>query len=211
MNHEFWYLSRAAGFTAYLLLFASIALGMAMSTRLAAHLKRGNFAFDMHRFLSILALAFSLFHTYILLGDRYFSFNVWSLSLPFISPYRAWAVALGTLSTYLLVLVTVSFYVKKFIGYRAWRSVHFLTFVLYLSATAHGITAGSDTTAPWARLIYAGTSVAVLLMVAYRVHQASPRTDALRRLRLVASSATALAAAVIASVAAAFIGGSLHS
>ena len=28
MNHEFWYLSRAAGFTAYLLLFASMALGI---------------------------------------------------------------------------------------------------------------------------------------------------------------------------------------
>lgn len=175
MNHEFWYLSRAAGFTAYLLLFASVALGIAMSTRLAARLKRGNFAFDLHRFLSVLALAFALFHVYILLGDRYFSFSVWSLSLPFISPYRLWAVALGTLSMYLLVLISVSFYVRRFIGYRAWRALHFLTFAMYLSVTAHGITAGTDTSAPWARLIYAGTSASVLLMVAYRFGQHSSK------------------------------------
>ncbi len=74
---------------------------MAMSTRLAAHLRRGNFAFDMHRFLSVLALAFTLFHTYILIGDHYFAFNVWNLSLPFAAPYRTWAVTLGTISTYL--------------------------------------------------------------------------------------------------------------
>jgi predicted ferric reductase len=187
VNHEFWYLSRAAGFTAYLLLFASIALGMAMSTRLAAHLKRGNYAFDMHRFLSVLALAFTLFHTYILLGDHYFAFNVWILSLPCASPYRAWAVTLGTTSTYLLVLITASFYVKKHIGYRAWRAIHFLTFALYVSATAHGITAGTDTTAPWARLLYAGTSIAVVLMIGYRVLQRSAGSPQARRAELAAS------------------------
>ena len=131
MNHEYWYLSRAAGFTAYLLLFAAAALGILVSTRLGERVARRNLIFDIHRFTSILALGFSLFHVYILLGDGYFNFNVWQLSLPFISPYRNWQVAAGVFGLYAMAIVVVSFYVRQFVGYRAWRTLHYLTFAMY--------------------------------------------------------------------------------
>ena len=119
MNHDFWYLSRAAGFTAYLLLFASVALGIATSTRLGRRIMAQNATFDIHRFLSLLALAFTAFHVYILLGDGYFNYNIVQLTAPFLSPYRTWQVAAGTFSLYALVLVVLSFYVRKSIGYRS--------------------------------------------------------------------------------------------
>ena len=97
MNHEFWYLSRAAGFTAYVLLFVSVALGISIGTRLTERLAKRITIFDMHRFTTILALAFTLFHVYVLLGDGYFNFNVWQLSIPFLSPYRGWQTAAGVL------------------------------------------------------------------------------------------------------------------
>jgi hypothetical protein len=90
-----------------------------------------------------LALLFTLFHVYVLLADGYFNFNVWQLSIPFLSPYRGWQTAAGVLALYALTLLIVSFYVRRYIGYRAWRALHFLTFALFAAATLHGITAGT--------------------------------------------------------------------
>lgn len=197
MNHEFWYLSRAAGFTAYLLLFTSVALGIAIGTRLADRIAKRASVFDLHRFTTIVALAFTLFHVYVLLGDGYFNFNVWQLSVPFLSPYRTWQTAIGVASLYALVLIIASFYVRQFIGYRAWRALHFLTFALYAGATLHGITAGSDTTQSWARLIYLLTGGAVVALILYRVQYRMPDNETVRTVRLVSAAATVLTALVL--------------
>lgn len=173
MTHEFWYLSRAAGFTAYLLLFASVIAGIATSTRLAMRFHLGNLPFDIHRFLSLLAVAFTLFHVYVLLGDRYIGYSVWELSVPFQSPYRPIATAAGVAAMYAMLLIVGSFYARKIIGQRTWRMLHFGTFALYALATAHGIYAGTDSGTWWARDIYLGTIAGVLLMTAYRLDHAS--------------------------------------
>jgi cytochrome b561 len=192
MNHEFWYLSRAAGFTAYITLFASVALGLLMTTKAAQRTRRQQLVFDMHRFLSVLAVAFSLFHVYVLLGDQYFSFNVWQLSVPFASPYRTAAVAAGVVSLYALFLVTGSFWVRKWIGYRAWRALHFITFAMYAGVTLHAVTAGTDTTQPWARLLYVSTGITVLALLAYRLQHRLPTSEPWRWARVAAGSAAAI-------------------
>ncbi len=192
MTHEFWYLSRAAGFTAYIALFASVALGLMMTTKAAQRSGRQQLVFDMHRFVTMLAVAFSLFHVYILLGDQYFNFSVWQLSLPFASPYRTLAVAVGVVSMYALLLVTASFWVRKWIGYRTWRALHFITFAMYAGVTLHAVTAGTDTTQPWARLLYVSTGIAVLALLAYRLQFRLPKSEAWRWARVGAGSAAAI-------------------
>lgn len=196
MTQEFWYLSRAAGFTAYLLLFASVALGIAIGTRFADRIAKRNTIFDLHRFTTILALAFTLFHVYILLFDGFFNFNVWQLSVPFLSPYRVWQTAVGVFAMYALALVVVSFYVRQFIGYRAWRAIHFVTFVMFAGAALHGITAGTDTVEPWAKLIYLATGAVTLALVIYRIQHHMPAASAVRTLRL-ASGIAAVTVAVL--------------
>ena len=146
----------------------------------------------MHRFLSILAVVFSLFHVYILLGDQFFNFSVWQLSVPFASPYRTLAVAAGVVSMYGLLLVTASFYVRKFIGYRTWRALHFVTFAMYAGVTLHGITAGTDTTQTWARLLYASTGIIVLALLALRLQYRLPQSENWRRVRLAVAGAAAV-------------------
>jgi predicted ferric reductase len=182
MNHEYWYLSRAAGFTAYLLLFASMALGMMITSRIGSGGKRQNLVFDMHRFVSVLALLVTVFHVYVLLGDQYLNFNVWQLSVPLLSPYRGGAVAVGVVSAYALALVVASFWMRQRIGFRAWRMIHFLSFVLYAGATAHGIAAGTDTSQLWAGAMYFGTCLILLALLVYRIDCAlRQRDETLRR------------------------------
>jgi len=198
VNHEFWYLSRAAGFTAYVLLFVSVALGIATGTRFTERFFKRNSVFDMHRFTALLAAAFTLFHVYILLGDGYFNFNVWQLSVPFLSPYRGWQTAVGVFSLYVFAIVIASFYVRKFIGYRAWRVLHYVTFALFASVTLHGITAGSDTTQLWAKAIYLACGMGVVLLTFYRVQYQVPDSSTVRTLRLAAAVATGATALVLA-------------
>lgn len=192
MNHEFWYLSRAAGFTAYIVLFCSVALGMLITTKVAQRTRKQQLAFDMHRFLSILAVALALFHVFILLGDQYFKFSLSQLWVPFASPYKAAAVAAGVVSMYALLLVTASFWVRKFIGYRTWRALHFITFAMYAGVTLHGITAGTDTTQPWARDLYITTGLTVLGLLAYRLQYRLPQNETWRQARVAAGIAAAL-------------------
>lgn len=197
MNHEYWYLSRAAGFTAYLLLFVSSALGIAIGTRLAERFAKRNTIFDLHRFTSILALVFSVCHVYILLGDAYFNFNIWQLSVPFLSPYRTWQTAAGIAGFYALAIVVVSFYIRQFIGYRTWRAIHFVTFAMFASVALHGITAGTDTTQAWAKLIYVMTGAATLGLIIYRIQYRIPSTVVVRRVRLVAGIAAVSMTAIL--------------
>jgi sulfoxide reductase heme-binding subunit YedZ len=197
VSHEYWYISRAAGFTAYLLLFASVVLGIANGTRFADRIFRRNNIFDMHRFTAIVSLFFVAFHAFILLGDGYFHIGPIQLLVPLTSPYRPWQVAAGIVSMYALALVVASFYVRKYIGYRAWRTLHFVTFALFGGATLHGIMSGTDTNEPWAKGVYLLCGAVVMLLIFYRVQHRVPDESRVRTMRLAGGAGTAIAALVL--------------
>lgn len=175
MDHTFWYLTRASGLVAYLLLFASVALGLAMTTSLFSSRFRRYRVYDIHRFLSLVTLGVTVFHVLIVLPDGYFSFSARQLLVPFASPYRPFSMALGVFALYLMAIIILSFYLRPLVPYRAWRLLHYATFGAFVLALAHGIGAGADTGAGWALFLYAGTGVAVLYLVVYRVLRGSAR------------------------------------
>lgn len=170
---EYWYLSRTAGFTAYVVMFASVAAGIVTTTKLASRLRLGNLPFDLHRFLSLLALGLTLLHVFVLLGDSYMNYTVAELWVPFASPYRPFAVALGVIGAWLMIAIVASFYLRRYIGQRAWRTLHCATFGLYAMATAHGLLAGTDAGTWWARDVYLATVAGVLLLTGYRLNHAT--------------------------------------
>lgn len=172
----FWYLSRASALVGFVLLWLSVVMGLLMSNRLARLWPGGPLAFDLHAFTSLLGLTFAVFHALILLGDRYVAYSLASLLVPFASAaYRPVWIGLGQAALYLLVLVTASFYVRRFIGQRTWRQIHFLTFVVFVLVLAHGVTSGTETGTPWARLLYWGSAGSVLYLATYRLLGLSAR------------------------------------
>src|SRR3972149_5949561 len=68
--HAYWYMGRASGFIAYGLLLASIALGLAVSSRVADGLLARPRGFDIHPFLSLFVLTALLFHAPLPPGAR---------------------------------------------------------------------------------------------------------------------------------------------
>jgi predicted ferric reductase len=70
---------------------------------------------------------------------------------------------------YLSAFVTGSFYIRKQIGQRAWRLIHFASFAVYLLALLHGITSGTDSGTILATLIYWSTGGSLLFLLFYRI------------------------------------------
>ena len=168
-THWFWYFSRAAGISAYLALTLSMLWGLLLSTSLADRwIARGR-SVELHKWISAVALALILAHALVLVGDPFVRYDLVDVLVPFASTYRSIAVALGVLSAYATVVVLGSFWLRRLLGQRTWCALHMLSFPTFGLITLHGMLAGSDSAAPWMRLIYLFSSAIVLLLVSYRL------------------------------------------
>jgi methionine sulfoxide reductase heme-binding subunit len=157
----FWLLARASGLTAYALLTGTVVAGL-------VHKSRARNVLDLHRFLPLLAFGMLALHGFALVLDRTVHIPLAGLVVPGASPYRPVAVASGVLACELMVLVAVSFSLRRRIGFRNWRRLHWLTYFVFFFATAHGIAAGTDTTRPWAQNLYLAAVGAVVFATAWR-------------------------------------------
>lgn len=169
MNGIDWYTARAAGVVAYALLTTGVLLGVLLAGR--ARLSRWPaFAVtDVHRFVSLLTGVFIAAHVYALLLDRYAHVSLGTLVVPGASSYRPFWLALGTVGLELLAAVALSNLLRTRIGHLRWRRVHYLTFGVWIAATAHGIGAGTDATAGWLRALYLVSIGSVALALTWRV------------------------------------------
>jgi len=173
--HFYWYLTRASGLVLFGLVAASTALGLLISTRLGNRLAERAWFFELHKFSSILGLAFLGLHMAVLLPDPWTNFRVVDLLLPGVSAWRPLAVALGVLAMYGTVIGVATFYVRRFIGYRSWRLLHYTTFATFFLAMLHGAAAGTDSVEPLVRLYYAAGGLLVSGLVLYRLYDAEPK------------------------------------
>lgn len=165
---SFWLLARASGLTAYVLLSCAVLAGLVLKSRPFGRALKASAVTDVHRFLTLLCLAAIAGHGATLMLDRTVRMPLAGLLLPGSSPYRPLAVALGVVAAELTALVTLSFSIRRWIGQRTWRRLHWLTYALFLLATAHGLLAGSDSAQPWARDLYLGAVGAVAFATAWR-------------------------------------------
>ena len=166
----YWYLSRASGLVAYVLIWLSVALGLLITGKLARLWPGGPAVADLHQYSGLLGMGFGLFHAAILLGDSYTSFTAAQLLLPFSTAgYRPPWVGLGQVAFYLGLLVVLSGYVRRRVGYRVWRLVHFSSFAVYLFATLHGLAAGTDSTQAPVFALYSLTASVTFFLTVYRV------------------------------------------
>lgn len=177
-SQVYWYMARSAGVLAYLLLWASVVWGLMVTNKVLDGAVKPLLTFELHQFLSVLALVFSGFHAFILLGDRYIGFGVGDLLIPFKSPYAPIWVGLGVLSFYLTAGLVVSFYVKKRIGHRVWRWLHYASFLGWVMVTFHGLLSGSDS-GTWLMLaVYVLTTASIFFLTIYRILMAKVKRAA---------------------------------
>jgi len=171
-----WYVIRGTGGIAYGLLALSVAFGLLITNRVAPGGRPRVDLYEVHIFLSLLALAFTAVHGVALLFDNYISFSPSQILVPFTSSYRPFAVALGILCGYVALAVYGSFWARKRIGYKAWRALHYASFLAFVLAAGHGLLSGTDTHTAWMKAVYTVTAAAVAVLVAMRVIAAQAGT-----------------------------------
>lgn len=159
-QHFWWYLSRAAGTVAWVLVLATCAWGILLATRLFRGWDRPAWLLDLHRWLGSLLLASTFLHIFALIGDNYTHFTMKSLFVPFASEWQPRAVALGVLSIYMLAAVQITSWMMKKLSKRLWRSIHMLSYVAFIMVTWHAITAGTDASSRW----YGALTVAMVAL-----------------------------------------------
>jgi len=168
-TQSYWYLSRAAGFVAYLLLWGSVVWGLLLSTKMGKGSLRPASLLDAHQFLSGVGLGFAFFHGLILMGDRYLSFPLFAVLLPFASAYEPVLVAAGQIALWLSALLIATFYVRQKIGPKLWRMIHYSGFVAFWLALIHAAALGTESGNLWIQFLYLVSGGAVLFLTIYRI------------------------------------------
>ncbi|WP_163508433.1 ferric reductase-like transmembrane domain-containing protein [Fodinicola acaciae] len=149
MTEALWYAGRATGLVTLGLFTIALALGIATrSGRQLAGLPR--FAVSaLHRNVSLLGLAFLAVHIGSLFFDPYAQLRIADVILPFASTYRPLWTGFGVVAFDLAVAVTATSLLRRRIGPRAWKILHWLSYAMWPLAAVHAIGSGSDAGQLW--------------------------------------------------------------
>jgi len=188
-QHLWWYVARSSGLVGYALVTASVVWGLLVSTRSLSKRPGRGWLLDLHRHLGGLSVVFTAVHVAGLVADSYVHFGPSDVLVPLAARWHPVAVAWGVVAMYLLVAVEVTALLQRRLPRRFWRGVHMASFPLYVLATVHLATAGTDRTVAAVQwLVLAGATVVVFL-TAFRLltprrkparprgHQALPRAE----------------------------------
>ena len=170
MNEQFWwFLARSSGIVAWALLVASVALGLVLSTRALGKRPTPAWSLDIHRAVSGMAVLLTVVHLAALVLDSYVEFGVAELLVPMASGWRPLAVTWGVLALYVLVAVEVSSLLRTRLPTRVWRRIHMASFALYLLATLHFVTAGTDVEGMPGTVAVVGSLVLIAALTLVRI------------------------------------------
>ena len=185
-----WYATRGAGATTLVLLTASVVLGIgeergwrpAGSPRYAVA--------ALHRTLSMLAMTMLVVHIVTTILDPFPKIGIGAAFIPFATNYRPLWVGFGAVASDLLIALIVTSLLRRRLGYKAWRGVHWAAYACWPVAVLHGLGTGSDTKSTWMLLLTLGSVAAVLAAVLARLARSGTSSQA----RIGATSAVTLSA-----------------
>src|SRR5215470_2711631 len=166
-----WLVSRASGLV--LLVLFSIVMVLGVATRTGATAGRWpRFAVaELHRNLSMFAVALLVLHVATAVLDPFVSIGALAAVLPFTSHYETVALGAGTLAVDLGGAVLITSLLRTRLGLRAWRAVHYLAYLAWPVAFVHAITAAAYdqhvwwiAASEWGSLTAVATAVSVTLV-----------------------------------------------
>ena len=166
-NYTWWLAARAAGIVGFLALGIVTLLGLVSALKLvkpatAARLR------PYHERLALTGLACITAHGLFLLGDTWLKPGLTGIAIPFTMDYRPFWTGLGIIAFYCLAAFGLSFYQRRRVGARRWRSAHRFASAAFVLGGIHALMAGSDTRSPLLLGIIIFFFVAVVIMGAAR-------------------------------------------
>ncbi|MET4901608.1 ferric reductase-like transmembrane domain-containing protein [Paenarthrobacter sp. CC6] len=143
VSEVFWFLSRAGGITASVLLTLTFILGVMTSGRRRPEGIGTTVVTGLHRNLALGMMLFLVLHVATAVADGYVDIAWVAVFLPFAAGYeRAW-IGLGAIAVDLLLAVILTSVLRQRIPERWWAPVHVATYVLWPASIVHGIMMGT--------------------------------------------------------------------
>lgn len=187
-----WYLTRATGAVAMLLLTASVALGILDVGRYSSQ-RWPRFVLDaLHRNVSLLAVVFLTLHIVTTVLDTFAHISIVAAFIPFTSSYRPFWLGLGALACDLLLALVITSLLRRRLGFSAWRATHWLAYACWPIALLHGLGTGSDVKSAWMLLLSVACVLVVTAAVLTRLLRGWPENARVRGGALAATCAFAL-------------------
>jgi sulfoxide reductase heme-binding subunit YedZ len=171
--HLFWLTSRAAGIVALVLASLAVSLGLLMSTKLLRG--RGPDLLAVHEVLSISTIVAIAVHGLALIGDKYLHPSLADVAIPFVGSYKTGWTSLGIVAGWGTALLGLSYYARRWIGAKRWRSLHRLTAVVWLAGLVHAIGMGTDAGQLWFEAMLAIVAAPALLLLGTRLARGGQR------------------------------------
>ena len=117
--------------------------------------------------LSLFAVLLLALHIATALLDPYVRIGWLAAIVPLASPYRGLAIGLGAAAVDLGGAVLLTSVLRRRIGFRTWRAVHWLAYLAWPAAYAHSVMAGADLGVWWVAVAeYASVTMVAAALVA---------------------------------------------
>jgi methionine sulfoxide reductase heme-binding subunit len=139
-----WYASRATGVVSLVLLSVVMIIGILVNRQGRLPGLPRFAVLGLHRNLSLLAVAFVAVHVISAVGDSFVSISLTAAVIPFVSAYEPFWLGLGAVSIDLMAALILTSLLRRFIGRRTWRAVHWLAYASWPVAVAHSIGSSKD-------------------------------------------------------------------
>jgi hypothetical protein len=195
-----WYLARGTGAVSLVLLSLSVVLGITGTLRFRPRPRIPRFVVDgLHRNVSLLVVVLLVVHILTSVLDPFARIKLLDAVVPLASSYRPLWLGFGALAFDLLLALTITSLVRRRLGLRAWRAVHWAAYACWPVAVLHGIGAGSDARVGWFELLALACVLSVVVGIGARLRRSWPQS-APRRLGGAAVALASLAAFVVFAV-----------
>lgn len=183
-----WYVSRATGVVALLLMTAVLLLGLLVSRRGKLPGLPKFAVTGLHRNLSLIAVVFVGLHVLTAVTDGYVDIPLYSAFVPLTSPYERPWLALGAVSLDLSLAIIVTSLVRTRIGRKTWMGVHWLAYLSWPVAWLHSYTAAPDMRSGWLFLLAIADLLLVVVAVGWRLAAAAHDVPRAERVGLLMSA-----------------------
>lgn len=145
---QMWILARATGLASYAALCLSILSGLALRTSLLDFVAKNRALRSLHDWTTWLWIPLGVAHVVTLILDKTAQITPRDVFIPFQTSYGQLAIGLGTISVDLLILVTVTSWLRKRMDDRTWRWIHRSSYVAFATLFLHAYQSGTDFDSP---------------------------------------------------------------
>jgi predicted ferric reductase len=164
----FWVLARVAGLSSYAALAVALVTGIALRTAVLDWLGRNRALRALHEYTTVLWIPLAGLHLLSLLLDTTARIGLLDLVVPFHSSYGTLAIGLGAISLDVLLLVTVTAFLKRRMNKDLWLWLHRLAYVAFALIFLHAVLSGTDFSDPIVSAVTWAAAATLLLLALTR-------------------------------------------